>query len=558
MITPAPWWQNAVIYQIYPKSFQDSTGNGTGDLPGITQRLDYLQRLGVDALWMTPVFVSPQIDNGYDVADYCAIDPAYGTLEDFDRLVAAAHQRGIRVIIDMVFNHTSTRHPWFHASLDPDSHWRQWYIWRNGRAGGPPNNWLSKFGGSAWSQAGIGGHYYLHLFAAEQADLNWEHPPVRQALGRICHFWADRGIDGMRLDVLNLVSKPSDLPDAPLGDGRCFYTDGPRVHEYIRQMNREVFQPRGLMTIGEMSSTTMEKSLANASLGGDTLSMIAHFHHLKIDYPAGEKWSLGKPDFIKLKQIFAGWQQGFHGRAWQALFWCNHDQPRILSRFGDPGTYRVASAKMLAMALHGMQGTPIIYQGEELGMTDPGFTDLDQYRDVESLNMFGAFHAHGVDPAQLLTILARRSRDNGRTPMQWDDSPQAGFTTGIPWIGLCGNHQRINAAGAIADKDSVFHCYRQLIQLRKTLPVLVHGDYQDLCPAHPWIWCYQRSWRGERLLVVVNLSSETQSWHPPAADSGRWRRVISNYDDAPATPAPLILRSWEAIWWHLGQTAAGS
>ncbi|EXU74741.1 alpha,alpha-phosphotrehalase [Erwinia mallotivora] len=544
-----PWWQNGVIYQIYPKSFQDSSGNGHGDLHGIYQRLDYLQDLGVAALWLTPVYVSPQIDNGYDVADYCAIDPAFGTMADFERLTAAAHQRGIRIVMDMVFNHTSTEHPWFKAAQNPSSPYRQFYIWREGRDGRAPNNWLSKFGGSAWQWHEASNQYYLHLFAAEQADLNWEHPPVREQLKKICHFWADKGVDGLRLDVVNLVSKPQQLPDDHAGDGRRFYTDGPRIHALLQEMNRDVFTPRGLMTVGEMSSTTLEHCQQYSSNDGSELSMTFNFHHLKVDYPDGQKWAQGAPDFIQLKQIFSDWQRGMHNRGWNALFWCNHDQPRIVSRFGDEGALRETAAKMLAMVLHGMQGTPYIYQGEEIGMTNPGFSDISQYRDVESLNTWTALRNAGKSEAEVLAILASKSRDNGRTPMQWDSSASAGFTTGEPWLDCAQNYPQVNVAQAAASPDSVFYTYRRLIALRKELPVLTHGDYEDLAPAHPSLWCYQRRWQGQRLLVVANLNREPLALSgEQIALSSSAQPVIANYNDAPGS-LPGMLRPFESAWW---------
>ncbi|PXT21964.1 alpha,alpha-phosphotrehalase, partial [Salmonella enterica] len=467
------WWQNGVIYQIYPKSFQDTTGSGTGDLRGVTQRLDYLQRLDVDAIWLTPFYISPQVDNGYDVANYTAIDPTYGTLDDFDELVAQAKARGIRIILDMVFNHTSTQHAWFREALNKESPYRQFYIWRDGTPDVCPNNWQSKFGGSAWRWHSQSEQYYLHLFAPEQADLNWENPAVRAELKKVCEFWADRGVDGLRLDVVNLIAKDQNFPDDPTGDGRRFYTDGPRAHTFLREMNRDVFTPRNLMTVGEMSSTTLENCQQYAALSGDELSMTFNFHHLKVDYPNGKKWTLAKPDYVALKALFRHWQQGMHNVAWNALFWCNHDQPRIVSRFGDEGEYRVPAAKMLAMALHGMQGTPYIYQGEEIGMTNPHFTHITDYRDVESHNMFAALRAAGRDPDELLAILASKSRDNSRTPMQWDNGKNAGFTQGEPWINLCDNYAEVNVAAALRDENSVFYTYQKLIALRKTQPVLI-------------------------------------------------------------------------------------
>ena len=544
MNTLPHWWQNGVIYQIYLKSFQDTTGSGTGDLRGVTQRLDYLKTLGIDAIWLTPFYISPQVDNGYDVANYTAIDPAYGTLDDFDELVAEAHARGIRIVLDMVFNHTSTQHAWFRESLNKASPYRQFYIWRDGTPEQLPNNWRSKFGGNAWRWHAESEQYYLHLFAPEQADLNWENPAVRAELKKVCEFWADRGVDGLRLDVINLISKDQDFPDDNIGDGRRFYTDGPRIHEYLQEMSRDVFTPRNLMTVGEMSSTSLENCQQYASLDGRELSMTFNFHHLKVDYPGGEKWTLAKPDFVALKTLFRHWQQGMHNKAWNALFWCNHDQPRIVSRFGDEGEYRVHAAKMLGMVLHGMQGTPYIYQGEELGMTNPHFSRITDYRDVESLNMFAELRASGREPEELLAILASKSRDNGRTPMQWDASHNAGFTEGEPWIGVCDNYETVNARAALDDADSVFYTYQSLIRLRKTLPVLTWGDYEDLLPEHPSLWCYRRQWQGQTLMVVANLSPTPQEWQTEAL-SDKSQVLMSNY---PA-PQTTSLRPFEAVWW---------
>ncbi|MDR2218902.1 alpha,alpha-phosphotrehalase [Yokenella regensburgei] len=543
MNTLPHWWQNGVIYQIYPKSFQDTTGSGTGDLRGVTARLDYLQTLGVDAIWLTPFYVSPQVDNGYDVADYTAIDPAYGTLDDFDELVAQAKVRNIRIVLDMVFNHTSTQHPWFREALDPQSPYREFYIWRD-----EPNNWHSKFGGNAWEWHAESGQYYLHLFAPEQADLNWENPEVRAELKKVCEFWADRGVDGLRLDVVNLISKDLDFPNDDEGDGRRFYTDGPRVHEFLQEMSRDVFTPGYLMTVGEMSSTTLEHCQRYAALDGGELSMTFNFHHLKVDYPGGEKWTQARPDFVALKALFSHWQQGMHNVAWNALFWCNHDQPRIVSRFGDEGALRVPAAKMLAMVLHGMQGTPYIYQGEELGMTNPHFRQITDYRDLESHNMFATLSAEGRDADELLAILASKSRDNGRTPMQWSADANGGFTTGEPWIGLCDNYREINAQRALRDPESVFHTYQRLIALRKQEPVLTFGSYQDMLPEHPALWCYRREWQGQTLLVVANLSNSVQPWTPPSV-SGEWQVLISNYAEVADKPGAMTLRPFEAVWW---------
>lgn len=545
MLEHIHWWQNGVIYQIYPRSFQDSTGSGTGDIQGIIQRLDYLQWLGVSALWLTPIYRSPQVDNGYDVADYRAIDPDFGTMADFEQLVAEAHVRDMRIVMDMVFNHTSTAHAWFQAAQDRSSPWRDFYIWRDGVAGNPPNNWHSKFGGSAWQWHEASAQYYLHSFAAEQADLNWENPLVREELKAICHFWADKGVDGLRLDVINLVSKHPDFPDDHEGDGRRYYTDGPAIHQFLQEMSRDVFQPRGLMTVGEMSSTSLAHCQRYAQLDGQELSMTFNFHHLKIDYPAGNKWARGTPDIVGLKQLFSEWQQGMHNQAWNALFWCNHDQPRIVSRLGDEQT---ASAKMLAMVLHGMQGTPYLYQGEEIGMTNPHFTAIEDYRDVESLNAWRELRERGVSEADALAILAQKSRDNGRTPMQWHSGPQAGFTRGESWIGVADNFSRINVAQAIADDDAVLHRYRELIKLRKTLPVLTFGDYTDLAPEDAALWYYERRWHQQRLRVIANLSAEPVSVAAALVpDLADWQPMFDSDQSRDFCNCGELM-PWQACW----------
>ncbi|WP_042878290.1 alpha,alpha-phosphotrehalase, partial [Aeromonas sp. ZOR0002] len=508
-MTQTPWWQSAVIYQIYPKSFQDSGARGTGDLKGIMARLDYLKTLGVDALWLTPVYVSPQVDNGYDIADYLNIDPAYGTMSDFEALLAAAHARGIRIVMDIVVNHTSTEHAWFKSAQgDKHSPYRDYYIWKDPVDGGVPNNWQSKFGGSAWELDSSTGQYYLHLFAREQADLNWENPAVRAEVKKIIHFWAKKGVDGFRLDVINLISKDQAFPDDEVGDGRRFYTDGPRIHEFLQDVSRDVFAPVGAMTVGEMSSTSLEHCQRYGALDGSELSMVFNFHHLKVDYPNGDKWTKAPFDFLELKRIFNHWQSGMHGKGWSALFWCNHDQPRIVSRFGDEGEHRVVAAKMLASTLHGLQGTPYIYQGEEIGMTNPGYQCIDDYQDVESRNIFAIKQAEGISEAEILAILGAKSRDNSRTPMQWSAASNAGFTSGTPWLKPAANYSEINAEAALADQHSVFWHYRDLIRLRKSHPIFTQGDYQELLAGHPQIWAYVRRAGGQTLVVVSNFYGE--------------------------------------------------
>ena len=550
-MSQTPWWQSAVIYQIYPKSFQDSAARGTGDLRGIMARLDYLKTLGVDALWLTPVYVSPQVDNGYDIADYLAIDPAYGTMADFEALLAAAHARDIRIVMDIVVNHTSTEHAWFKSAQgDKNSPYRDYYIWRDPVDGGVPNNWQSKFGGSAWELDDLTGQYYLHLFAREQADLNWENPAVRAEVKNIIHFWAKKGVDGFRLDVINLISKDQAFPNDEIGDGRRFYTDGPRIHEFLQDVSRDVFAPVGAMTVGEMSSTSLEHCQRYGALDGSELSMVFNFHHLKVDYPNGDKWTKAPFDFIELKRIFNHWQSGMHGKGWSALFWCNHDQPRIVSRFGDEGEHRVVAAKMLASTLHGLQGTPYIYQGEEIGMTNPGYQHIDDYQDVESRNIFAIKQAEGMSEAEILAILGAKSRDNSRTPMQWSAAANAGFTSGTPWLKPAANYPEINAEAALADQHSVFWHYRDLIAIRKAHPIFTQGDYQELLTGHPQIWAYARRANGQTLLVVSNFYGEPVEFALPAElQSGQGRLLLGNYPDSPAQPQSGMLRPYESLIW---------
>ncbi|MCF5767727.1 alpha,alpha-phosphotrehalase [Aeromonas veronii] len=550
-MSQTPWWQSAVIYQIYPKSFQDSAARGTGDLKGIMARLDYLKTLGVDALWLTPVYVSPQVDNGYDIADYLAIDPAYGTMADFEALLAAAHERDIRIVMDIVVNHTSTEHAWFKSALgDKNSPYRDYYIWKDPVDGGVPNNWQSKFGGSAWELDSATGQYYLHLFAREQADLNWENPAVRAEVKNIIHFWAKKGVDGFRLDVINLISKDQAFPNDEIGDGRRFYTDGPRIHEFLQDVSRDVFAPVGAMTVGEMSSTSLEHCQRYGALDGSELSMVFNFHHLKVDYPNGDKWTKAPFDFLELKRIFNHWQCGMHGKGWSALFWCNHDQPRIVSRFGDEGEHRVVAAKMLASTLHGLQGTPYIYQGEEIGMTNPGYQRIDDYQDVESRNIFAIKQAEGMSEAEILAILGAKSRDNSRTPMQWSAAANAGFTQGTPWLKPAANYSEINAEAALADQHSVFWHYRDLIALRKAHPIFTQGDYQELLTGHPQIWAYARRANGQTLLVVSNFYGEPVEFALPAElQSGQGRLLLGNYPDSPAQPQSGMLRPYESLIW---------
>ncbi|MEZ8734451.1 MULTISPECIES: alpha,alpha-phosphotrehalase [unclassified Vibrio] len=526
------WWKTATIYQIYPKSFCDSGSKGTGDIKGIISKLDYLKHLSVDAIWLTPVYASPMIDNGYDISDYYAINPQFGTMEDFDLLLSEAHQRGIRIVMDIVVNHTSTEHAWFQSALgDKNSSYRDYYIWKDPVDGQAPTNWQSKFGGNAWEMDEATGQYFLHLFAKEQADLNWENPVVREEVKDVISFWAEKGVDGFRLDVINLISKQQDFPNDDIGDGRRFYTDGPRVHEYLKEISEAVFQKYGSVTVGEMSSTTLEHCQQYSNVDNSELSMVFNFHHLKVDYTNGEKWTNAPFDFLQLKSIFNHWQTGLNGKGWGALFWCNHDQPRVVSRLGNDQQYRVESAKMLAASVHMMQGTPYIYQGEEIGMTNPSYTEISQYRDVESTNMYDIMvNRDGVAHEDMMAILAQKSRDNSRTPMQWNSEPYAGFSQAQPWLDVANNYSEINAEQALEDKDSVFYFYKSLIELRKQVPVITDGSYQDLLPEHPSVFAYSRESEGQTLLCINNYyGEEAECVLPERFEMAKAKSLLSNY-----------------------------
>lgn len=556
-----PWWKKSVVYQIYPKSFYDTSGNGVGDIKGITAKLDYLKELGIDVVWITPIYKSPQNDNGYDISDYFNIHEEYGTMEDFDELLEEAHSRGIKIIMDIVINHTSTENQWFIESRkSKDNEYRDFYIWKDGKEdGSEPTNWQSKFGGNAWQYDEETGQYYLHLFDVTQADLNWENDKVREKLYDMMHFWLKKGVDGFRLDVINLISKDQDFPDddgsvAP-GDGRKFYTDGPKVHDYMQEMNKEVFSQYDIMTVGEMSSTTIDNCIKYSNPERNELSMTFNFHHLKVDYPNGEKWSVADFDFLKLKDILSTWQREMYkGGGWNALFWCNHDQPRIVSRYGDDGEYRNESAKMLSTTIHMMQGTPYIYQGEEFGMTNPKFTSIDEYRDVESLNTFNILKEQGKSVEEILEILRHKSRDNSRTPVQWNSDENAGFTSGTPWIPVAKNYQEINAEQALEDESSVFYHYQKLNRLRKEYDIIVDGDYQLILEDHPDIFGYVRNGDGEKLLVVNNFyARETEFTLPDEVDVEGWSSevLISNYEDARNVYSQISLRPYESVVFRL-------
>lgn len=502
-------WRKSVVYQIYPKSFNDTTGNGEGDLNGVIEKLDYLKYLGVDYLWLTPIYESPMNDNGYDISNYLKINEQFGTIEDLERLVNEAHQRGLKIMLDIVINHTSTEHPWFkEANSSKNNPYRDYYFFRQSNDG-PPTNWESKFGGNAWEYDEKTDEYYLHLFDVSQADLNWDNPELRQELYKIVNYWIDFGIDGFRFDVINLISKGEFKNSSKVG--KEFYTDGPRVHEYLNEMNQHTFSDKGLMTVGEMSSTTIDHCIRYTQPERHELSSVFNFHHLKVDYENGEKWTFANYDFKRLKEILMEWQLGIHqGGGWNAIFWCNHDQPRIVTRFGDDTNevLRQSSAKTLAIALHMLQGTPYIYQGEEIGMTNPHFKDIHQYRDVESLNAYKDLKNKCYSEDHVLKILNQKSRDNSRTPMQWTNGHAAGFTSGQPWIDIPSNYEWVNVEQSIEDVHSIFHTYRRLIELRHQHDILTYGSITPLCMDHDKLFVYRRDYETTSWIVIANFSKE--------------------------------------------------
>ena len=518
-------FRNSTVYQIYIKSYCDSNGDGIGDLNGIRSRLDYLKSLGIDYIWITPFFKSPMNDNGYDVADYYSINPMFGTMEDAEALIREAEERGIGLMFDMVFNHTSTEHEWFQKALAGDPKYMDYYIFRDPVDGHAPTNWVSKFGGNAWEYVPSLSKYYLHLFDVSQADLNWENPQVREELKNVIRFWKEKGVRGFRFDVVNLISKPDVLEDDFVGDGRRFYTDGPRIHQHLKELVRDT-GIADMMTVGEMSSTSLDNCLRYANPAEKELKMVFSFHHLKVDYKGGEKWALMDPDFKALRDLLCKWQEGMQaGGAWNALFWCNHDQPRAVSRFGDDRKYWKESAKMLATLIHMMRGTPYIYQGEEIGMTNAGYTSIDQYRDVESTNYFDILCAEGKSAEEALHIIGERSRDNGRTPMQWDASEYAGFTTGEPWLSIPANHSYINVESEEKDDDSILAYYKKLVQLRKDHEIIADGDIRFLETGTDDVIAYERTLGDEKLTAYCNL----RGYEVPFADLAKGEILLSNY-----------------------------
>ncbi|MCG1010622.1 alpha,alpha-phosphotrehalase [Salinicoccus sp. ID82-1] len=535
-------WRKSVVYQIYPKSFNDTTGSGEGDIRGIIEKLDYFSKLGVDYLWLTPVYESPMNDNGYDISDYYEVNPQFGSKEDLKELLEKAHEKGIRIMMDIVINHTSTEHQWFiESKKSKDNKYRDYYIWKDGTYDQPPTNWESKFGGNAWNYDKQTNQYYLRLFDITQADLNWENEDLRRDIYDMINYWIDFGVDGFRFDVVNLISK-GEFVDSD-GPGKEFYTDGPKVHEYLNELNRNTFGDKDIMTVGEMSSTTIDHCLKYTDPERNELNSVFNFHHLKVDYPGGEKWALANFDFLELKRILMEWQVAMdEGGGWNAIFWCNHDQPRVVSRFGNDETEenRVLSGKMLAIALHGLKGTPYIYQGEEIGMTNPAFKRIDQYRDVESLNAYSILRDKGMDASHIMDILATKSRDNSRTPMQWDDSLHAGFTEGEPWIEVSDRYQKINVTHALEDEHSIFYTYQKLIRLRHEIDVLTYGSVEPYLMDDENLFVYTRIHEDESIMVIANFRNKEVPY--PENISVEGEILLSNYDDRKD-----VLRPYEAL-----------
>ena len=528
------WWKEAVVYQIYPRSFCDSNGDGIGDLNGITSKLDYLKELGIDVIWLSPVYKSPNDDNGYDISDYEDIMTEFGNMDDFDKMLAAAHERGIKIVMDLVVNHTSDEHPWFVESRSSkDNEKRDYYIWKEGKDGKEPTNWGSAFSGPAWKYDEKTDMYYLHLFSVKQPDLNWENPKVRKEVFDMMTRWCEKGIDGFRMDVISLISKPEGFPDAKVvglyGDMNIC-ANGPKVHDYLKEMNEKVLSKFDIMTVGETAGVTLDEAKKYANSEGSELNMVFQFEHTDLDGGEKFKWSTKPMPLVPLKENLSKWQKGLDGVAWNSLYFCNHDQPRIVSRLGDESdAYRELSAKCIATCLHMMQGTPYVYQGEELGMTNTVFNTVDDFRDLESINAYRELVESGLyTDEDMFPKIAHKSRDNARTPMQWDASENAGFTTGTPWIAVNPNYKKINVEDQLKREDSVFHYYQKLIRLRKENEIIVYGNYELLLPEDENIFAYVRSLDGKKLLTVCNFSKSEQKFDFQGYENAKV--LISNYN----------------------------
>ncbi len=557
------WWKECVVYQIYPRSFYDSNGEGIGDLRGIIQKLDYLKELGINVIWLSPVCKSPNADNGYDVSDYQDIMDEFGTLADWDELLAEMHKRGIKLLMDLVVNHTSDEHPWFKESRkSKDNPYRDFYIWRPSKNGGEPNNWVSFFSGSAWQYDEHTDEYYLHLFTKKQPDLNWENPKVRAEVYKIMDWWLQKGIDGFRMDVINMISKVPGLPDAPVVSndryqfGGQYFINGPRLMEFLAEMKQKVLSQYDILTVGETPFVNTQDAIKITNEEMGALNMVFQFEHMTLDvdkshasYPSLKQWRL-----LDLKGVMSRWQKDLENRAWNSIYLSNHDQPRHVSRFGDDSQYRVESAKMLATFIHMLQGTPYVYQGEEIGMTNVAFESIEDYRDVESLNMYKeVVYEKGADPKEILMIIHAKSRDNSRTPIQWNTSEHAGFTTGTPWIKVNPNYKEINVSDALADPNSIFYYYKKLIQLRKENPIIVYGSYDLILASHEEIYAFTRTLERERLVVILNFSKNMPVFNLPENISfSSAELLINNYNvDQNEDLHQITLRPFEARVYRL-------
>ncbi|MBT2661295.1 alpha-glucosidase [Bacillus sp. ISL-45] len=550
------WWKESVIYQIYPRSFMDSNGDGIGDIPGIISKLDYLKDLGADVIWLSPVYKSPNDDNGYDISDYREIMDDFGTMADWELLLKEMHNRDMKLIMDLVVNHSSDEHQWFVESRkSKDNPYRDYYIWRPGKDGKEPNNWQSTFSGSAWQYDENTEEYYLHIFSKKQPDLNWENPKLRQEVYDMMKFWLDKGIDGFRMDVINFLSKVDGLPDAPNPHGKKYvsgsrhFMNGPKIHDYLQEMHREALADYDVMTVGEMPGVNVEQAKLYTDESRNEVNMVFQFEHVDLDSGPGGKWDLKPLKLTDLKNNFTKWQTGLEELGWNSLYLNNHDQPRMVSRFGDDQQYRIESAKMLATFLHMLKGTPYVYQGEEIGMTNVRFDSIDDYKDIETLNMYNEkVKQNGENPAKVMESIYVKGRDNARTPFQWDDSEHGGFTAGTPWIQVNPNYKEINARQAVADENSIYHYYRKLIQLRKEHPIIVHGRYDILVPEDESIYVYTRTLETKKLLVLLNFTDEEQGFAVPDELQGKKNEIlISNYGADEEYGSVITLRPYEAI-----------
>ena len=547
------WWKEAVVYQVYTRTYKYSKGDKVGDIPGIIEKLDYLKDLGVDVIWLSPVYQSPNVDNGYDISDYQAIMQEFGTMEDFDRMLSEMHKRGIKLVMDLVVNHTSDEHKWFVESRkSKDNPYRDYYIWRDAKEGKEPNNWGSCFSGSAWKYDPQTEMYYLHLFSTKQPDLNWENPTVRKEVFDMMNWWCEKGIDGFRMDVISMISKDPAYPDGEIRDGlhgdmSPYVCNGPHVHEYLQEMNQRVLSKFDLITVGETPGVTTEEAKKYANLDGSELNMVFQFEHMGTTDGKYGKWTTRKPEMKKVRAVMNKWQTKLEGKAWNSLFWCNHDQPRVVSRFGnDSKEYREVSAKMLATCLHLMQGTPYVYQGEELGMTNVPFASVDEFKDIESINAYHEYVESGlISKEDMMRYLCYKSRDNARTPMQWNDQKNAGFTTGTPWIKVNPNYVEINAEEEVKRADSVFSYYKKLIALRHQEEVIVYGHYELLLPESEELYVYTRELNEEKLLVICNFTDKEVSYAVPDEFVGK-EILISNYEEQ-EMKQELSLKPYEAI-----------